>query len=85
MNLNLTPDQVSEVKVAYDCWEEINDRAKELSAEKKAVLQKASIVYECKPGMVGKLFKQMKQKMESGESDTDTLLLMEEVIRNNGE
>lgn len=85
LNLNLTPQDVADVKSAYDAWEEIGDRAKELSAEKKAILQRASVIYECKPGMVGRLFKNMKQKMDEGESEIDQIVLMEETVRNNGE
>jgi hypothetical protein len=85
MNLNLTPEQVDEVKAIYDAWEEIGDRAKELKNELKTVMDRAAVLYECKAGKVSKLFKNMKKKMEDGEDEINDISLMEEVIKNNGE
>jgi hypothetical protein len=85
MNLNLTPDQVAEVKTNFTAWDEIGDRASELKAEVKAVLERAAVIYECKPAMVSKLFKNMKKKMDNGQDEINEIALMEEVIRNNGE
>lgn len=85
MNLNLTPDQITEVKDNFTAWDEIGDRAKELKLELKAVLERAAVIYECKPAMVSKLFKNMKKKMDDGQDEINEIALMEEVIRNNGE
>lgn len=85
MNLNLTPDQVTEVKDNFTAWDEIGDRAKELKLELKTVLERAAVIYECKPAMVSKLFKNMKKKMDDGQDEINEIALMEEVIRNNGE
>ena len=85
MNLNLTPDEVRDVKNDFDAWDEIETRKKELAAEIKAVLARSAAIYECKHGKVSKLFKGMKKKMENGEDEVSDLSLMEEVIRNNGE
>lgn len=85
MNLNLTPDQVAEVKTNFTAWDEIGDRASELKNEVKAVLERAAVIYECKPAMVSKLFKNMKKKMDNGQDEINEIALMEEVIRNNGE
>lgn len=85
MNLNLTPEQVEEVKTSFTAWDEIGDRAKELKLEIKAVLERAAVIYECKPAMVSKLFRNMKKKMDDGQDEINEIALMEEVIRNNGE
>lgn len=85
MNLNLTPDQVQEVKTNFTAWDEILERSSELLNERKAVLERAAVIYECKPGKVSKMFKNMKKKMEDGEDEINEISLMEEVIRNNGE
>ena len=85
MNLNLTPDQVAEVKTNFTAWDEILERSSELSSERKAVLERAAVIYECKPAMVSKLFKNMKKKMDNGQDEINEISLMEEVIRNNGE
>ena len=85
MNLNLTPDQVAEVKTNFTAWDEILERSSELSSERKAVLERAAVIYECKPAMVSKLFKNMKKKMDNGQDEINEIALMEEVIRNNGE
>jgi hypothetical protein len=85
MNLNLTPEQVEEVKTNFTAWDEIGDRAKELKLEIKAVLERAAAIYECKPAMVSKLFRNMKKKMDDGQDEINEIALMEEVIRNNGE
>ena len=85
MNLNLTPDQVEEVKVNYTAWDEILERSSELSNEKKAVLERAAVIYECKPGKVSKLFKNMKKTMEEGENELNDLALMEEILKQGGE
>lgn len=85
MNLNLTPDQVEEVKVNYTAWDEIGERAKELKNELKAVLERAAVIYECKPAKVSKLFKNMKKKMEEGEDELSEIALMEEILKQGGE
>lgn len=85
MNLNLTPEQVEEVKTNFTAWDEIGERNSELLNERKAVLERAAIIYECKPAMVSKLFKNMKKKMDDGQDEINEIALMEEVIRNNGE
>lgn len=85
MNLNLVADQIVEVKRCYDAWDEILERSSELSSERKAVLERAAVIYECKPAMVSKLFKNMKKKMDNGQDEINEIALMEEVIRNNGE
>lgn len=85
MNLNLTPEQVAEVKTNFTAWDEILERSSELLSERKAVLERAAVIYECKPAMVSKLFKNMKKKMDNGQDEINEISLMEEVIRNNGE
>lgn len=85
MNFNLTPDQVQEVKVNFTAWDEIGERAKELKNELKAVLDRAAVIYECKPAKVSKMFKNMKKKMEDGEDEISEISLMEETLTNNGE
>ena len=85
MNLNLAADQVVEVKRCYDAWDEILERSSELLSERKAVLERAAVIYECKPGKVSKLFKNMKKTMEEGENELNDLALMEEILKQGGE
>ena len=81
MNYNLSEAEIDEVKSGYDSWDEIMDRAKELGAERKAVLDKTAGIFECKPGIISKLYKEMKKKCDEGESEVNDLTLMLETLK----
>ena len=85
MNLNLTTDEIQELKTLYTSWEEIKDRSSELAAEMKAVKGNAAKLVEGTVGQVGKLFKAMQELSEVGETEVDEISSMIEVIKNNGD
>lgn len=81
MNCNLTEAEIGEVKDGYEAWTEIMERTKELGLERKAILDKSAGVFEVKPGIIGKLYKEIKRKLDEGESEVSDLSLMLETLR----
>jgi hypothetical protein len=79
-NLTLDPEEKKMVQTDFQSWMEIQDRRKELSGENKAIVENSSRVLNCKPAVVGKLFKILKKKMEEGDDELEELSsLVEEV------
>lgn len=79
-NLTLDPEEKKMVQTDFQSWMEIQDRRKELSGENKAIVENSSRVLNCKPAVVGKLFKILKRKMEEGDDELEELSsLVEEV------
>ena len=80
-NLNLTEEQIAELKGFFDQWQEIQERKKELAAENKAVCADAARVFDGKQTDASKLFKNMNQLVEGEEAEADNISLMLERIR----
>jgi hypothetical protein len=80
MNFNLTEDQKNECKGLFDSFLEISDRAKEISEEKKAVVEHFSRVTETKKGVASKILRAMQKKYEGGELDENEIVEAVEVI-----
>ena len=83
MNLNLTEEQISELKIQFEKWQEIQARKKELQEENKAVCADAARIFEGKATEAGKIFKNMNQLYEGEEAEADNISLMLERIRGN--
>lgn len=84
MNLNLTSDEITQLKKNFTAWEEIKDRASELGNEMKAIKGATATLIDGTVGQVGKLFKAMKELAEEGETEVDEISSMIEVIKHNG-
>lgn len=80
MNLNLTPEQVSELKIKFDAWQELQGRKKELAEENKAICKDAASIFEGKQTDASKLFKNMAQLCEGEEAEANNISLMLERI-----
>lgn len=75
-NLNLTADQVSELKRFFDQWQEVQERKKELAAENKAICVDAAKVFDGKQTDASKLFKNMSQIFEGDDAEADNISLL---------
>lgn len=84
LNCNLTPDQISEIKVKFEAYKELYERKKELSEEEKSIKGDVAKIIEGKQGDAGKLLKAMLQQWENGENDLDEVGAVLECIRSNG-
>ena len=79
-NLTLDPSEKKLVQSDFQAWIEIQDRRKELTGENKAVIEHSAKILNCKPGVVGKLFKVLKKKMEEGDNELEELSALAEEI-----
>lgn len=75
-NLNLTPEQISEVKVFFDQWQEVQSRKKELAAENKQICSDAAKVFDGKQTDASKLFKNMQQLCEGEDAEANNISLL---------
>jgi hypothetical protein len=79
-NLTLDPEEKKLVQIDFQSWMEIQDRRKELTVENKTLVENSSRILNCKPAVVGKLFRLLKKKMEDGDDELEELSsLVEEV------
>ena len=81
MNLNLTEEQISEIKVHFEKWQEVQARKKELQEENKAVCADAARVVEGKSSEISKLFKNMNQLYDGEEAEANNISLLLERIQ----
>ncbi len=79
-NVTLDPEEKKMVQIDFQSWMEIQDRRKELSAENKALTENSARILNCKPGVVGKLFKVLKAKMEDGNDELEELSSLAEEV-----
>jgi len=79
-NLTLDPEEKKMVQADFQSWMEIQDRRKELTGENKAIVENSARVLNCKPGVVGKLFRVLKKKMEEGDDELEELSALAEEV-----
>lgn len=79
-NLTLDPEEKKMVQADFQSWMEIQDRRKELTGENKAIVENSARVLNCKPNVVGKLFKVLKSKMEEGNDELEELSALAEEV-----
>ena len=84
MNLNLTPEEISDLKVQFQAWQEVNERAKELRDEKAGICETAARIFDGKKTEANKLFKAMQELWEGEEAEVNELSSMLEIIQHNG-
>ncbi len=75
-NLNLTADQVSEIKHYFTQWQEVQERKKELAAENKEICTDAAKVFDGKQTDASKLFKNMSQLCEGDDAEANNISLL---------
>lgn len=75
-NLNLTPEQISELKRFFDQWQEVQERKKELASENKAICMDAAKVFDGKQTDASKLFKNMAQLYEGEDAEANNISLL---------
>lgn len=75
-NLNLTSEQIKEIKGFFDQWQEIQERKKELAAENKAICMDAAKVFDGKQTDASKLFKNMNQLCEGEDAEANNISLL---------
>ncbi len=75
-NLNLTAEQISELKVFFDQWQELQERKKELAEENKQICQDAARIFDGKATDASKIFKNMKMIWEGEEAEANNISLM---------
>lgn len=75
-NLNLDATQISELKVYFDQWQEVQERKKELAAENKQICQDAAKVFDGKQTDASKLFKNMAQLCEGEDAEANNISLL---------
>jgi len=80
MELNLTEEQVSEIKIQFEAWQEVQNRKKELAEENKDICKRAASVFDGKQTDASKLFKNMAQLCEGEEAEANEISLMLERI-----
>lgn len=84
LNPNLTQEQISELKVQYEAWSEVQERKKELSDENKDICKRAAAIFDGKQTDASKLFKNMKQLEEAAECEAFEISSVIENMRRNG-
>lgn len=80
MELNLTEEQVSEIKIQFEAWQEVQNRKKELAEENKDICKRAASIFDGKQTDASKLFKNMAQLCEGEEAEANEISLMLERI-----
>lgn len=80
-NLNLTPEQCTEIKRFFDQWQELQERKKELASENKAICIDAAKVFDGKQTDASKLFKNMAQLCEGEDAEANNISLLLERLR----
>ena len=75
-NLNLTPEQCTEIKRFFDQWQELQERKKELASENKAICIDAAKVFDGKQTDASKLFKNMAQLCECEDAEANNISLL---------
>ena len=79
--LNITPEQVTEIKRFFDQWQELQERKKELASENKAICIDAAKVFDGKQTDASKLFKNMAQLCEGEDAEANNISLLLERLR----
>jgi uncharacterized protein (DUF111 family) len=72
--VNLSDEQKNECKRLFDSYQEIMDRAKELTAEKGAIVDHFARICEIKKGTAGKILKAIAKKIEGEEPDEEIVV-----------
>ena len=75
-NLNLTADQITEIKHYFDQWQEVQERKKELAAENKEICIDAAKVFDGKQTDASKLFKNMQMLCEGDDAEANNISLL---------
>ena len=75
-NLNLTAEQIPELKVFFDQWQELQERKKELAEENKQICQDAARICDGTATDASKIFKNMKMIWEGEEAEANNISLM---------
>lgn len=83
LKVNLTPEEISQIKVKFDAYMEVKTRKKELSDEEKAIKQDVASIIDGKIKDSGLLLKSMQQQWENGENDIFEVSSVLEIIQNN--
>lgn len=79
-NITLDPEEKKVVQADFQSWLDIQDRRKELTGENKAIVENSARILNCKPGVVGKLFKVLKKRMEEGDDELEELASLAEEV-----
>jgi len=72
--MTITEDQRVELKKLFNDYQEVVDRVKEISAEKKAITEHFARVAEIKNGVAGKLLKALLKKSEGETPDEEEVI-----------
>lgn len=83
--MNLSEEQKNEVKRLFDSYQEIMDKAKELTAEKGAVVDHVARICEVKKGTAGKILKAMAKKFDGEDPDESIVMDALFLLTNEGE
>ena len=75
-NLNLTEEQITEIKRYFDQWQEVQERKKELASENKNICIDAAKVFDGKQTDASKLFKNMQMLCEGEDAEANNLSLL---------
>lgn len=78
--MNISEEQKRQCKILFDSYQEIMDKAKELAAERKAVIEHFGRICEVKSGIAGKILKSMAKKYEGEEPEENIILEAIELI-----
>jgi predicted nucleic acid-binding OB-fold protein len=79
--MQINEEQKNELKRLFSSFQECNDRIKDITAEKKAIVDRAAKTCECKKTLVTKLFKALEQLQEEGHTDIDEVAEMIEYMK----
>jgi hypothetical protein len=73
MKDSLNEDDISQIKISFEKYLEINDRKTNLKDEESIVKEEVAKVIEGGKREAGKMLKIMKEKYDKGESETDAI------------
>lgn len=73
MKDSLNEDDISQIKISFEKYLEINDRKTNLKDEEGIVKEEVAKVIEGGKREAGKMLKIMKEKYDKGESETDAI------------
>ena len=73
MKDSLNEDDISQIKISFEKYLEINDRKTNLKDEEGIVKEEVAKVIDGGKREAGKMLKIMKEKYDKGESETDAI------------
>lgn len=76
MELNLSAEQIRDIKVKFEMWQEVQSRKKELQEENKQICKDAAEIFDGKMTDASKLFRNMQMLYDGEDAEANEISLI---------